>query len=1098
MEQTDDKTESSAPETAKEDSQSNDSQNEESPNELTFEKLTPTDQLGNEMQGYTQALDFIFKEDDLRNIAITGPYASGKSSVIKTYEKKLNELNIFKKLNGIHISLAYFSPALESKIKGKKKVDELIFEDELMLERKIINQLIHQIDPNEVPDTKFRIKSEPKKKSNAFWAGIISFLIFNIIFFDKAWLTNLPSVWHTLALIILLFLYFCSTAYVFYTAIDLQIRRKLISKLKIFENEIDMSSSACEVSYFDKYLDEIIYILNKSQLDYIVFEDIDRYDDNLILNKLKELNSIYNKKHRKNNPKPIKFFYLIKDEIFESKDRTKFFDYILPIVPVMDNANSLGKIEQIFKKRNIRKDFSITFLDTLSLYLDDIRLIKNICNEYIIYKTKIAHNDSEFKNENLLAIIVYKNMFPADFSLTRLGLGQGVVHRIIDSLEKQKNKYCQEEIQKIDDKINHLKQDVQSGGRDKSSAHEAEQKLIEEKKRLKLPNKITEFIEIKQYEGIHIEDLFEEHIKEKTKQPEYKAEYEKLSSSCYFPLLRVLIIQGYIDEYYSDYTSAYNEHGLPRNDILFLRNIYECKSSDKGNWKLELTKPELVFERLKRYKNIYFNREYVLNYSLLDYSLATSNVYKLDNLSLFISLLEPLHGNQVHFINAYLERYYSLLREERMTLALVRKNTDIILQKLSVIQTEIQIEIQKMKTILLLILEKDRLRQKAREAQEQEQELETQARTLEAHGLEAQVQELKAEAQAKAQKLKAEAQELKAEAQELKAEAQELKAEALEAQELEAQELAAQAQGLEAQAEALEALAQAEALEAQAQAQAQKPLEIEKLAQVQTQALETLALALEKLTQAKDTLVTAKQEARYKPKYLGLWIQQLNQQFPLLWQQIYPFNLKLYLYFYLCLLFINNNDLSTLGKMNEDQKLKNYIDNSADFLLIEDELYNILNFNNYWLDNIAKISITFEALNIKFKKIAKSTPQLLKMVETGYHYELNQANVQHILENSYHQKNFATYIIQTLLALDEDAPVKSYFQRNPEKLVLSITASDIAPINDNEETVLFILNHERISPEAKIAYIDKLSTVITELNQITNKEIREKLRQKQK
>ncbi|PIT13470.1 hypothetical protein BGI30_01485 [Snodgrassella alvi] len=1070
MEQTDDKTESSAPETA----------NEESQNELTFETLTPTNLSETEMQGYTQALDFIFKEDDLRNIAITGPYASGKSSVIKTYVNKQY------KLKGIYISLAYFSPALESKIKGKKQDNNLIFEDELILERKIINQLIHQIDPNEVPDTEFRIKSEPKKKSNRFWAGILSLMISCLIFIDKGSLINSQDEYFFLALFSLL-VFLGLTTLVIDKIINLQNRKNLIRKLKIFENEIDISSSVCEVSYFDKYLDEIIYILNKSQLDYIVFEDIDRYDDNLILNKLRELNYIYNKKYGKNNPKPIKFFYLIKDEIFESKDRTKFFDYILPIVPVMDNANSLGKMEQIFKERNIRKDFSTTFLDTLSLYLDDIRLIKNICNEYIIYKTKIAHNDNEFKNENLLAIIVYKNMFPADFSLTRLGLGQGVVHRIIDSLEKQKNKYCQEEIQKIDDKINHLKQDVQSGGGDKSSAHEAEQKLIEEKKRLKLPNKITEFIEIKQYEGIHIEDLFEEHIKEKTKQPEYKAEYEKLSSSCYFPLLRVLIIQGYIDEYYSDYTSAYNEHGLPRNDILFLRNIYECKSSDKGNWKLELTKPELVFERLKRYKNIYFNREYVLNYSLLDYSLATSNVYKLDNLSLFISLLEPLHGNQVHFINAYLERYYSLLREERMTLALVRKNTDIILQKLSVIQTEIQIEIQKMKTILLLILEKDRLRQKAREAQEQE--LETQARTLEAHGLEAQVQELKAEAQAKAQKLKAEA-------QELKAEAQELKAEALEAQELEAQELAAQAQGLEAQAEALEALAQAEALEAQAQAQ--KPLEIEKLAQVQTQALETLALALEKLTQAKDTLVTAKQEARYKPKYLGLWIQQLNQQFPLLWQQIYPFNLKLYLYFYLCLLFINNNDLSTLGKMNEDQKLKNYIDNSADFLLIEDELYNILNFNNYWLDNIAKISITFEALNIKFKKIAKSTPQLLKMVETGYHYELNQANVQHILENSYHQKNFATYIIQTLLALDEDAPVKSYFQRNPEKLVLSITASDIAPINDNEETVLFILNHERISPEAKIAYIDKLSTVITELNQITDEEIREKLRQKQK
>jgi chemotaxis protein histidine kinase CheA len=997
-------------------SQSKASQNKKSPKQLTFETLTPTNLSETEMQGYTQALDFIFKEDDLRNIAITGPYASGKSSVIKTY------VNKHYKLKGIYISLAYFSPALESKIKGKKQDNNLIFEDELILERKIINQLIHQIDPNKIPDTEFKIKSELKKRSNIIWAGILSLMISYLIFIDKGSLINSQDEYFFLALFSLL-VFLGLTTLVIDKIINLQNRKNLISKLKIFENEIDISSSACEVSYFDKYLNEILYILDESQLDYIVFEDIDRYDDNLILNKLRELNYIYNKKYAKNNPKPIKFFYLIKDEIFESKDRTKFFDYILPVVPVIGNANSLGKMEQIFKERNIRKDFSITLLDTLSLYLDDIRLIKNICNEYIIYKTKIAHNDSEFKNENLLAIIVYKNIFPADFSLTRLGLGQGVVHRIIDSLEKQKNEYYQEEIQKIDD----------------------------ENKQLKLPNKITEFIEIKQNEGIQIDELFEKHIKEKIKQPEYKAEYEKLSSSCYFPLLRVLIIQGYIDEYYSDLTSVYNEHGLPRNDKLFLRNIYECRSSGSTFWGLKLTKPELVLERLKKYKNTYFDRESVLNYSLLDYSLATSKIYKLDNLSFFISLLEPLHDNQVEFINTYLRHYYSLLEKEIRALAPVHNNTDIIFEKLSEIQTEIRIEIQKMETVLSLISVKERISQRAREAQE-----------------------------------------LKAEAQKLKAEAQKL-----EAQKLEAQELEAQAQGLEALAQAQEALAQA--LEAQAQAleplaQALEPLGIEELAQVQTQAQEALAQALEKLEQARYTLVTAKQEARYKPEYLGLLIQQLNQQFPLLWQQINLFDLKLYLY----LLFIYSDDLSTLSEMNEEQTFKERIDNSADFLLIKDEWCNILNLNGRFSTGIAKISTAFKALGIKFKKIDQSTPQLLQIVEIGNHYVLNQANVLHILENVYAHKNSTTYIIQTLLELNKSAPVKSYFQRNPEELVLSITASDIAPINDNEETVLFILNHERISPEAKIAYIDKLSTVITELNQITDEEIREKLRQKQK
>ncbi|WP_392559456.1 YobI family P-loop NTPase [Orbus mooreae] len=396
---------------------------QEPQDKLTFEKLTPTHLTDEEMKGYTEALDFVFKEDDLLNIAITGPYASGKSSVIKTYEE--NRKKVGKQFNGIHISLSYFSPTLESKIKGKKKDDELAFEDELMLERKIINQLIHQINPEKIPATEFKVTSESKRWVNIIWAAIISLVICCFIFINKTWLTKLQSENNPMALL-LMFSFLCLITFIIYKIINLQNGKNLISKLKIFENEIDISTSSCDVSYFDKYLNEIIYILDKSELNYIVFEDIDRYDDNLILNKLRELNYTYNKKQTKKKPKPIKFLYLIKDEIFESKERTKFFDYILPIIPVMDNSNSLGKMREIFEGRNISSDFSETFLNTLSLYLDDIRLIKNICNEYLIYKNKLAHDISWFNKEKLLAIIVYKNIFPADFSLTRLGLGHGV------------------------------------------------------------------------------------------------------------------------------------------------------------------------------------------------------------------------------------------------------------------------------------------------------------------------------------------------------------------------------------------------------------------------------------------------------------------------------------------------------------------------------------------------------------------------------------------------------------------------------------------------------------------------------------------------
>ncbi|WP_239363835.1 hypothetical protein [Snodgrassella communis] len=956
----------------------------ESKEPIIFEKLTPTCLSDDEMQGYSQALDFVFQENDLLNIAITGPYASGKSSVIKTYEKKLKEIN------GIHISLSYFSPTLESKIKGQKKVDELIFEDELMLERKIINQLVHQIDPDKIPATEFKLKSESKKWSYAIGAVAISLIISSLIFIDKTWLSNLRDEHNNMALL-LMFLFFCLVAYVIYRILDLQSRKGLIRKLKIFENEIDISSSENEVSYFDKYLNEIIYILDESKLDYIVFEDIDRYDDNLILNKLRELNYTYNKKQSKNKPKPIKFLYLIKDEIFESKERTKFFDYILPIVPVMGNSNSLDKMEQIFQSKKIFNDFTATLLDILSLYLDDIRLIKNICNEYIIYKTKLAHGGSWFKKENLLAVIVYKNIFPADFALTRLGLGQGVVHRIIDSLIKQRYQTFQAQIKEIDNKIVEKKKEINQlencyqeemdkllanclniqrpnasdeyrfiGGEDISSStriefvhalrennwklangtnpndnayqeidlsesynklkqdsayQRMEQPLIRdnekakvkyaveisklelEKTHLKLPKKITEFIEIKQNNGVTIETLFEAHISEKThhtgenkRSAQYKAEYEKLSSSCYFPLLRMLIIQGYIDEYYNDYTSLFNKQRLPRNDTLFLRNI---NARINTRWELELKKPELVLRRLEADKATHFTENSVLNYSLLDYILATN---KIADLSLFIKLLAS--RTETDFVNKYLARCYALL---------------------------------------------------------------------------------------------------------------------------------------------------------------------------------------------------ANKAEQYKPEYLCLFIEKLNEQFPQIWQHINLFEKKVYLY----LSFIHNQE-TILDKMNEDNKLKEFIEHSADFLLVDAEckaIFKLLDEPEYSLN---KIINTLVKLDIKFIQIVQLTPQLLELVEQNNSYQLNRINVNYILENQYNLANFDSRIIETVLALDDEAPIKLYFQTNPEKLVLSITESDIATIDDDEETALFILNHAQISAPVKTAYIDKLSTIITELNQTTDKNIWDKLLEKQK
>ena len=68
-----------------------------------FEKLTPNKEA--DISVYEEAIEFVFDNSDVTNIAISGAYGAGKSSVIESYEKKHYDKNF------LHISLAHFEPS---------------------------------------------------------------------------------------------------------------------------------------------------------------------------------------------------------------------------------------------------------------------------------------------------------------------------------------------------------------------------------------------------------------------------------------------------------------------------------------------------------------------------------------------------------------------------------------------------------------------------------------------------------------------------------------------------------------------------------------------------------------------------------------------------------------------------------------------------------------------------------------------------------------------------------------------------------------------------------------------------------------------------
>ncbi|MGL3067036.1 MULTISPECIES: YobI family P-loop NTPase [Planococcus] len=433
-------------------------------NEIRFNKLTPIN--NSDLNTYEEALNFVFNNEDIKNIAITGPYGAGKTSLINSYKER-NPEKVF-----INISLAHFHsdkstddnshdeiPSEEKKHEEEKANQ---FSEESVLEAKILNQLLHQIDTKKIPKTNFKIKQKVPRKRIIFNTFLLLFLgiccLFLISF--NSWvtyisqlsegrvkntllLTAIPELKLFIGILIVLII-----AKFLFDLFVIQNNRNIFKTLSLQGNQIEILEESDD-SYFDKYLNEVLYIFENSSAHAIIFEDIDRYNANQIFGKLREINTLINnkkKKNKKNNTsEPLRFIFSLRDDVFVSKDRTKFFDFILPVVPVLDGSNSYEQFLKQFKSEIQENTLDTKFLQGISLYVDDMRILKNIYNEFLVYKSRL--NTIELDFNKLLALVTYKNIFPRDFS--ELQLNSGFVYHLFN----QKYSFLNNELADIEQEL---------------------------------------------------------------------------------------------------------------------------------------------------------------------------------------------------------------------------------------------------------------------------------------------------------------------------------------------------------------------------------------------------------------------------------------------------------------------------------------------------------------------------------------------------------------------------------------------------------------------------------------------------------------------
>ena len=715
-----------------------------------YKDLTPISNAEN-VEEYLNALKWALDQKKITNIALAGPYGSGKSSIIDTFLEKHKDESFFQtytsennswiikkikscilqhdkvcRFNEISkkISMATF---IEANSNGQCKNEAHENEDEAAkkicisadeVEKGILKQLFYTIDPQKIPQSRYR-KLHPINFSNIITKvaiySVIALMFIYIFYYEKMadifsgisavlLLTEMLWVKYIAAVIILLFSIWAISKIVY----DFSSKYS-IKGIKLSSNVDIQKEEGVGESVFNKNLDEIMYFFETTEYRLIFFEDLDRLDDRTIFVHLRELNNLLN--CNENIKGKVVFIYAVKDDIFTKEDRTKFFDFIIPVIPIINSTNS-GEVLQQFlqeaKEHGIKHDISQNFVLDVAPYIADMRILRNIYNEFVVYKRILRDNQGmDLKDEQMLAIIIYKNLYPNDFAAIQNEKGlikeafeakgkyidvqknnlQEIINERSSKLDSYK-KECLQSIREIKiammsgimdnngivDKVNDFQaKEILEDSFDMNNIAKLNSARVcyfsfgynyeQNKVMSDISGKIKPYLiridSVKNIHDIGCENLQNE-LEELNKQ---KRDISKKTLSYILErgndlkfddiisdnkLLMFLLRRGYIDEKYANYINYFKGNTITKDDMNFILSV---KNQEAKPWDYAITKTDMVIRRLQEYE---FERKEIYNFDLLEQLLVGGN----DNvkLELFFKQLADENITSWKFIDEFIDR----------------------------------------------------------------------------------------------------------------------------------------------------------------------------------------------------------------------------------------------------------------------------------------------------------------------------------------------------------------------------------------------------------------------------------------------------------
>jgi len=408
-------------------------------------------------QVYLDLVERALRHPQTRSIALTGSFGSGKSSVLSAIPRMYwgGPFPWLHKRVVVELSLSTLDPD-SAPIANLANPAET--EAGNRIQKELVKQLLYQLPPRKTPRSRFPRASRPA------WSGAALAVASVIGLSGVAWVVTMLGGWQAdlaqrLADAGWSVAWFWLAATAFLIPVALMLWRRVSGRYAlqagVKSGPLNLTLEPTASSYFDQYLDEIMYFFQVSKASVVLIEDVDRFDDAAVFDTLRALNTLVNSSGQIG--RRVVFVYAIRDSVLgrvgtrnstnktvvqddpaagvdavglemDRANRAKYFDVIIPLVPFVTADNARDLMMRVMAPRvhtaENKEGISPALIRLAARHVADMRTLWSIRNEFEVHLDRLITSANpampQISPDIVFALVLLRATSPEAYEAIRL------------------------------------------------------------------------------------------------------------------------------------------------------------------------------------------------------------------------------------------------------------------------------------------------------------------------------------------------------------------------------------------------------------------------------------------------------------------------------------------------------------------------------------------------------------------------------------------------------------------------------------------------------------------------------------------------------